>query len=201
MRKDAAKELIAKGKITKIVSKYEGIIEITTDNINNVLSMIELHNDFEKEKNCHVLYIYDKPEQQTVETAEEKKETEDKKEYTLFINDNFTFTVYEIEQGHQLRQVYSYGVQRLENLYDVYWELDYDNNTVKCYLESEHRFIDADLFIPLIWVYKHTKDDEQQLWKDRFKENKYTAIQKAAEIYQAFQIAAGADLVREEMTE
>ena len=195
MRKDATKELIVKGKITKIVSKYEGIIEITTDNINNVLSMIELHNDFEKEKNCHVLYIYDKPEQPTVETAE------DKKEYTLFISDNFTFTVYEIEQGHQLRQVYSYGVQRLENLYDVYWELlEYDKNVVKCYLESEQRFIDVDLFIPLIWVYKHTKDDEQQLWKDRFKENKYTAIQKATEIYQAFQIAAGADLVREELT-
>lgn len=127
---------------------------------------------------------------------------EEKKEYTLFINDNFTFTVYEIEQGHQLRQVYSYGVQRLENLYDVYWELlDYDNNTVKCYLESEQRSIDVDLFIPLIWVYKHTKDDEQQLWKDRFKVNKYTTIQKATEIYQAFQISAGADLVREEMTE
>ena len=134
--------------------------------------------------------------------AEEKKETEDKKEYTLFINDNFTFTVYEIEQGHQLRQVYSYGVQRLENLYDVYWELlKYDKNVVKCYLESEQRFVDVDLFIPLIWVYKHTKDDEQQLWKDRFKDNKYTTIQKATEIYQAFQIAAGADLVREEVTE
>lgn len=141
-------------------------------------------------------------EQPTVETAEEKKETEDKKEYTLFISDNFTFTVYQIDQGHQLRQVYSYGVQRLENLYDVYWELlKYDKNVVKCYLESEQRFIDVDLFIPLIWVYKHTKDDEQQLWKDRFKVNKYTTIQKATEIYQAFQISAGADLVREEMTE
>lgn len=155
---------------------------------------------FEKrEKMYNEKYGEDKEEQPTVETA--KEQPEDKKEYTLFISDNFTFTVYEIEQGHQLRQVYSYGVQRLENLYDVYWELlKYDKNVVKCYLESEQRFIDADLFIPLIWVYKHTKDDEQQLWKDRFKENKYTAIQKATEIYQAFQIAAGADLVREELT-
>lgn len=156
---------------------------------------------FEKrEKMYNEKYGEDTEEQATVETV--KEQPEDKKEYTLFISDNFTFTVYEIDQGHQLRQVYSYGVQRLENLYDVYWELlKYDKNAVKCYLESEQRFIDVDLFIPLIWVYKHTKDDEQQLWKDRFKVNKYTTIQKATEIYQAFQISAGADLVREEMTE
>lgn len=135
-------------------------------------------------------------EQPTVETAEEKKE------YTLFISDNFTFTVYERTAENQLSQVISYGVQSIENLYNVYWELlKYDKNVVKCYLESEQRFIDVDLFIPLIWVYKHTKDDEQQLWKDRFKVNKYTTIQKATEIYQTFQISAGADLVREEMTE
>lgn len=192
----------------KTVTVYDAIIKYTDGSelawrlCKTVKDAKNWNETLDNYLNKKIEEIAEPEEQLTVETVEEKKETEDKKEYTLFISDNFTFTVYEIEQGHQLRQVYSYGVQRLENLYDVYWELlEYDKNVVKCYLESEQIFIDVDLFIPLIWVYKHTKDDEQQLWKDRFKENKYTAIQKATEIYQAFQIAAGADLVREEMTE
>lgn len=116
------------------------------------------------------------------------------KDYTLFINDNFTFTVYERVTNNQLSQVVSCGTQRLENL--VEW---FDDN-VKCYLENYHKFIDIDLFKPLIWYYNTMASDSEKFKiKELFKNNVYTALNKYTELYQAYSINAGADLVREEM--
>lgn len=129
-----------------------------------------------------------------LEDIQAAEQTEDKKEYTLFINDNFTFTVYERTGEQQLSQVISCGTQRLENL--VEW---FDDN-VKCYLESYHKFIDIDLFKPLIWYYNTVASDSEKFEiKELFKNNVYAALNKYTELYQAYFIKAGADLVREEM--
>lgn len=192
-------------KKVKKADVYDAIIKYTDCDddawtiCNTVEDAIDIFAAYERyfkkrEKMYNEKYGEDKEEQPTVETA--KEQPEDKKEYTLFISDNFTFTVYEIEQGHQLRQVYSCGVQRLENL------VEWFNENVKCYLEYYHKFIDMDLFKPLIWYYNTIASDNEKLeLKELFKQNIYAALNKYTELYPAYSIKAGADLVREEMTE
>lgn len=190
---------VKKADVYDAIIKYTDCDDDTWLMCNTVEDAMDLYAAFDRymekrERMYKRKYGEDTEEQPTVETVEEQPE--EKKEYTLFISDNFTFTVYEKDQGHQLRQVYSCGVQRLENL------VEWFNENVKCYLEYYHKFIDIDLFKPLIWYYNTTASDNEKLEiKETFKQNVYEALNKYNELYQAYSIKTGANLVREEMTE
>lgn len=74
MNRANAKRLVENGTVKKIMGRYVGEITVTPNNMEDVLSMLDLHNDFEKERKTDVLIVYDKPEQPTVETVEEIRE-------------------------------------------------------------------------------------------------------------------------------
>lgn len=115
-----------------------------------------------------------------------------KKDVVLFIDDNFTFTVYERTGEQQLSQVISAGKQRLENIDS--WFID----GVKCYSNSYQKIIPIENFKPLVWYYNTIANEKEKIEiKELFKNNLYAALNKYVEIYQAYNIAAGANLVKE----